>query len=70
MAISVGVGSSKYGTATSVGEFNNPWQGDTFDAAAGEAGYAALVREARAAYIGDADGFVAPMTQDQFLCVR
>ena len=39
LAISVGVGSSKYGTATSVGEFNNLWQGDMFDAAAGEAGY-------------------------------
>ena len=49
LALSVGVGSNKYGTATSVGEFNNPWQGDTFDVAAGRTGYAALVREARAA---------------------
>ena len=67
VALSCNVNSQKYATCMSVGEFNNPWQGDTFDAAAGEAGYAALVREARAAYIGDADGFVAPMTQDQFL---
>ena len=43
MALSCGVNSQKYGTAVSVGEFNNPWQGDTFDLATGRAAYAAIV---------------------------
>ena len=49
LAISLGVGSKRYGTASSAGEFNNPWNGDTFNFAAGQAGYAAFVRTARAA---------------------
>ena len=63
LAISFGVGSKHYGTASTAGEFNNPWKGDTFDFAAGQAGYAAFVRTARAAY--DGDEFVAPMTEDE-----
>ena len=67
LALSCGVNSLKYGTAVSVGEFNSPWQGDTFDLATGKAGYAALVSEARAAYQGADDHFVAPLTLDQYL---
>ena len=62
MALSCSVNSLKYGTAVSVGEFNNPWQGDTFDLATGRAAHATIVDEARAAYQGDDDHFVAPLT--------
>ena len=49
MALSCCLNSHKYGTSVSVGEFNNPWQGDTFDLATSRAAYAAIVDAARAA---------------------
>ena len=65
VALSCSVNSQKYATCVSVGEYNNPWLGDTFDLATSKAAYGAIVAAARAAH--DGEDFEAPFTFDQYL---
>ena len=54
-------------TASSAGEYNNPWNGDTFTYAVGKADYVDFVRSARAVYDGEAEEFAAPMSEDEYI---
>ena len=62
VALSCSVNSQKYATCVSVGEYNNPWLGDTFDLTTSRAAYTAIIAAARAAH--DGEGFDAPFTFD------
>ena len=65
VALSCNVNSQKYATCVSVGEYNNPWLGDTFDLTTSRAAYGAIMAAARAAH--DGEDFEAAETFDQYL---